>query len=370
MPRDRADLLAAIASGGERLRRRRRARFTISTGAMALVVLAGVAVAYQSDQRRVDLAVGDQPTASSDATSTRQPPVAGDLPEAAELPQSDVALHPPPVTVTGTRTVALTASSYCWSEMDPSPDSRSGGRGVCADGLPPTNPPDIGEPDEVIVRFPVPGWKFEARFVATGAAECARSQYVPLIARDSTTFVLPPAGAAGDYDISLDGRNASPATVPPGPEPRGDLAVHFRWHMTRPGPLAKPTTRFSMLAGTLDAPVSSGGEFAIDNLRSTPAKATAAVEIVPAVGTPTVIDFRREQQGCIPDGSLRFSGDKDAALAAIERGRGPYRYVVTVVLDGNRYQANATWPTDVNPACSPCVPLRFEPPLPALGPAP
>jgi hypothetical protein len=70
--------------------------------------------------------------------------------------------QPPPVTVRFfDESVALEAWTYCY-------------RSVCADGAPPAEPSDVGNPGEVVVEFPLAGWSFRAAFRPAGD-ECGRS---------------------------------------------------------------------------------------------------------------------------------------------------------------------------------------------------
>jgi hypothetical protein len=118
---------------------------------------------------------------------------------------------PPPVTVRyEDRSRDLSAWSYCFGN-------------VCADNLPPAPPPDIGNPEEVVVEFPLQGWSFRATFVPV-AEKCVRAQRIQLQENGEGRFMLKPVGQANTYDVMLLGKGD------------GDLAVTFRWTTPRDGP--------------------------------------------------------------------------------------------------------------------------------------
>lgn len=39
---------------------------------------------------------------------------------------------------------------------------------ACADGVPPPDPPDVGSPEQIVVEFPLEGWRLRAGFEAVG----------------------------------------------------------------------------------------------------------------------------------------------------------------------------------------------------------
>ena len=67
-------------------------------------------------------------------------------------------------------------------------------------------------------------------------------------------------------------------------------------------------------------------------------------------------------------GAAILRGDQKEGLAAAALGDPPFRYDVTLRLDGAEYRATANWPQDVDPECSPCVPLQFSPGAPRSCP--
>ena len=78
------------------------------------------------------------------------------------------------------------------------------------------------------------------------------------------------------------------------------------------------------------------------------------------------MDVTPTDDPCPTDGSLGFVGPKELGLAAAGLGPPPFTYTVDLTMDGVSYRGRAEWPTDVDPECSPCVPIRFTPPLPRL----
>ena len=78
-------------------------------------------------------------------------------------------------------------------------------------------------------------------------------------------------------------------------------------------------------------------------------------------------DATRSDLGCLPEGTVYWDGPDDKGLAAAALGKGPFSYRVELVLDGVRYVADATWPTDEIAGNEPSVALEFSPGLPALS---
>ena len=260
---------------------------------------------------------------------------------------------PPPIRVRGGgRELQLLAWSYCWS---------GAGSGVCADGHPPETPPDIGSPDEVEVSFAAPGFRFVATAERHGV-RCGRSQTAALQATGPTTHRLAPIGPAGDYDITLVGRSTESASE------KGDVTTTFRWRTARAGANEAPRATASIVAGRPPDVLSFGVEVAIQDLRATPApgRARATVLVTSASGAATTIELERRTAECPAEGSLTFGAAKELGDRAARLGPPPFRYEVTLVLDGTTCRGTATWRDDVDPACSPCTPLRFSPPLPGL----
>jgi hypothetical protein len=226
---------------------------------------------------------------------------------------------------------------------------------LCVDGVAPTDPPDVGSPEEVIVEFPVPGWSFTAVLTATGE-RCGRRQAVPLEATGEGRFVLRPAGHAGTYDVTLSGQGE-----------RGDLVVVFRWTTPRDGPLPRPEARLAVLADHDGRVDSYGIELQLINLATTPEEAAATITVRAETGEAVTFEAARAKGRCLPEGTAYWDGPDDQGLAAAALGEGPFTYEVQLVLDGIRYVASASWPSDQIVGEEPSVPLRFTPDLPALS---
>ena len=170
--------------------------------------------------------------------------------------------------------VALQAWSYCFDS-------------VCIDGSPPAEPADVGNPEEVAVEFPLPGWSFTASFRPAGD-ECGRVQEVPLEAGGDGRLVLPPAGRAGAYDVTLFGRGD------------GDLVTTFRWTTPGDGVPATPQARLAVLAGDDEEVDSYGVELELTNLARTPRQASATITIEAADGKAVTFDATRSRLPCLP----------------------------------------------------------------------
>lgn len=249
---------------------------------------------------------------------------------------------PPPVTVRFfDESVALQPWTYCY-------------RSVCADGIPPAQPPDVGNPDEVVIEFPLEGWSFTASFRPAGN-ECGRVQEVPLEAAGDGRFVLRPAGHAGTYDVTLFGRGD------------GDLFATFRWTTPVDGTLPTPRARLAVVADHDGRPDSYGVELEVTNLARTPTEASARITVRAADGDAVTFDAKRSPDRCMPEGTLYWDGPDEKGLAAAALGERPFTYRVELVLDGARYVATATWPADEIVGNEPSVALDFTPRLPGLS---
>jgi len=260
----------------------------------------------------------------------------------AEPPEGPALDAPPPVTLRYLDdSIELEPWAYCY------------GFG-CADGLPPSPPPDIGEPEEVIVELPLSGWTFTAGFTPAGE-KCGRVQGMPLEDRGDGTFLLRPAGYAGTYDVMLFGKG------------EGDLAVTFRWTTPIDGPLPVPEARLAILADRDGRVDSYGFEFSLTNLDRTPKEAAATITVRARGGESITFDPNRVRSGCLREGSVRWRAPLRDALAAAALDDPPFTYEVQLVLDGERYAATATWPDDVIQGEEPSVGLVFAPELPALS---
>jgi hypothetical protein len=246
----------------------------------------------------------------------------------------------------------LSAWSSCW---------RTPTVGTCADGGPPAQPPDIGDPAQLEVEFAAADWRFTATAVPTGQ-ECGRPQSAELPATGPTTHGLAPIGPAGDYTITLFGRAREGAAQ------GGDVATTFRWHTPRRGPNEAPTATASIIAGRPTEPVSFGVELSARALGvpTPPGTARASVLVTSSNGASISIDLQPRPVGdCVPEGTLYLGGPEELGKAAARLGPAPFRYDVTLVLEGVPYRGRGVWPDDQLSECSPCTTLRFDPPLPA-----
>jgi hypothetical protein len=252
---------------------------------------------------------------------------------------------PPPVTVRYfDQSFDLHAWTYCY-------------KNGCADGSPPPDPLDVGNPDEVGVEFPLSGWSFKASFTPADE-DCGRVQTVPLEATGDVDFALRPAGNADTYDVTLFGRG------------NGDLFTTFRWTTPTDGPLPKPRARLAVLANNDGAVDSYGVELHVSNLAQTPREAAARINVQASNGDALTFKAKRAREQCSPEGTVYWDGPDDKGLAAADLGDRPFAYKVELVLDGVRYVASATWPDDEISGNEPSVSLDFTPNLPALSKEP
>lgn len=248
---------------------------------------------------------------------------------------------PPPVTIRfADESLELEPWTYCYGT-------------VCADGMPPEDPPDVGQPEEVVIEYPLEGWSFTASFEPVGE-ECGREFPAAPEPLDGGRFILRPAGYPGTYDVTLSGRGD------------GDLYTTFRWTTTSKGPLPEPRARLAVLAdhdGELD---SYGVELMLAHLARTPDEASATITVRASSGEEVSFDAERARRGCWPEGTLYWDGPDDSGLTAAELPGKRFTYEVEILLDGERHVAMATWPDDVIRGNEPSVRLEFEPELPAL----
>lgn len=294
------------------------------------VALAGLLLLAACGEATPDRRVGAGP----ETTTTAAPSIESTAPPELEAP--------PPVTVRFfDGSVALQAWTYCY---------RSG----CVDGSPPAEPPDVGNPEEVVIEFPVAGWSFGAEF-RPAANECGRVQKVPLEAAGGGRFVLGPAGHAGTYDVTLFGRGD------------GDLFTTFRWTTPSDGALPTPQARLAVLADNDGRAHSYGVELEVTNLARTPKQASARITVQAGDGDAVAFNAERSHARCLPEGTVYWDGPDEKGLAAAALGELPFIYRVELVLDGARYVATATWPADEIVGNEPSVALHFTPNLPGLS---
>jgi hypothetical protein len=259
-------------------------------------------------------------------------------------PTTDSDTPPDVVVVGGRNELSLRPWTYCFGN-------------TCADGFPPSPPPDIGSPAEVEIRFPLPDWDFSAIFQAAGSP-CARRQSVQLERSGPTTARLRPVGRAGSYDVTLAGRG------------NGDLFVSFRWTTPRAGPMPVPEARLALVADHDGAVDSYGVELEVVNLAASPSSVDASITATASNGRSlSFAPSLPATPACgRTEGSIYWDGPDERGLAAAALGPAPFTYHVELVLDGVRHVADAAWPDDVIGGNEPSVELRFEPALPALHP--
>ncbi len=219
----------------------------------------------------------------------------------------------------------------------------------------------MGSPGEIEITFPVPGFRFTATTHRHGEM-CGRAQTVTLEPIGPGTHRLLPVGQAGDYVVTLSGRSGE------GVMPKGDVSASFRWHSPRDGPNEAPTAAASILAGSPTDLRSFGVGLEVHDLRATPrpGRVAATAVVTSREGASMTIDLERRSEECADEGSVFFDAAEALGEQAARLGSAPFRYDITLVIDSIPYHGTATWPDDVDPACSPCTPLRFNPPLPGL----
>lgn len=280
-----------------------------------------------------------------DATSEEARPESshsGGPAEPANTPGNDDIRLPPPVRVSyGDESVDLKAWTSCYGSM-------------CMDGIPPRDPPDVGNPPRVVVEFPLENWTFKALFDTAGP-QCARPFPAKLDEIEPGRFVLDPAGYAGEYDVTLSGRG-----------PDGDVAVTFRWTTPSDGPLPTPSSYVGIIADRDGQPSSYGVEMSVSHLAAEPDHVDATITVTASDGDSLTFSPRLHR-GCRTDGSLWWDGPTAKGKQAADLGPPPFTYDVELDLDGRTHRARAVWPEDVIRRLAPYVRLDFVPSLPALA---
>ena len=312
---------------------------------LALVLFAAGACGQEAEPPPAPAAAAAQETTTTSAVpAVRVPPTFRPAPD---VPR------PPLLLRAGGIETSAGLWSACWS---------AGNRNTCSDGRPPEVPPDMGSPSDIEVAFDTPGWRFSATAVPTGQACGGRAQTMDLPATGPTTHRLSPIGRAGDYTITLNGRSTEAATN------RGDVGTSFRWRTSTDGPTQPPSATMSLMATSPGIKVPLGAEFSARALGVSTNAGTveASAVVTTSTGATLAVNFEPTNHECRPDGSLFLRSPNDDGKAIVGLGPAPYRYAVTLTLNGKTHRGTGTWPQDEIDACSPCTRLRWDPPLPAL----
>ena len=282
------------------------------------------------------------PSKEAEAGSSLGAPVQTEPPNPTTSPGPRGRLDPPPAVIVraAAQVLELKPWTYCY-------------RGGCVDGMAPWDPPNVGDPSAVVVEFALDGWTFSASFRTVGR-DCARRQRLPVVQAGTHMHLLEPAGPAGTYDVTLFGRG-----------PGGDLFVSFRWTTLHDGPMPVPDAWLSILANHDGEVDSYGVEFSVGGLATTPRIAAAEITVTAADGRSLTFEPIREP-GCQGAGVVIWNGPDSAGQQVASLGSTPFTYDVVLELDGARYSASASWPSDVIEGNEPSVSLDFSPPLPAL----
>jgi predicted small lipoprotein YifL len=236
----------------------------------AVVLLLAIVSLAGCGESTPDARPADVPADKSDRNGSDGPPNTGPQ-DFAEPPNFRVRY--------GDDFVDLRPWTYCYAN-------------TCADGFPPTNPPDVGSPEQVIIEFPLAGWSVRADFDVVGKS-CGRTFPAKTEEVAPGRFVLRPAGYAGEYDVTLSGRG-----------PGGDAYTTFRWTTPTDGPLPTPSSYASIIAGHDGAIGSYGIELSVSQLAETPERADATITVTAADGDALTIAPRLEHSACRTDGSL------------------------------------------------------------------
>jgi hypothetical protein len=225
---------------------------------------------------------------------------------------------------------------------------------ACLDGVPPPNPPDVGSPEQIVVEFPVEGWRLQAGFEAVGE-RCPRTYPAGLDEIEPGRFLLTPAGYADEYDVTLSGRG-----------PGGDAYTTFRWTTLSDGPLPSPSAQLGIVTDKDGTIGSYGVEMWVEGLAVGPEEVDATITLTAADGDSLTFSPHLTG-GCRAAGNLGWDAPRATAREAVRLGPAPFTYDVRLTLDGRTYDASATWPDDVFDTFHGYVRLEFSPALPALG---
>ncbi len=335
-----------------------RSRGPLGAFATALLLVLGTAACGGDDQP----VATDVPSSMPEADTAGGEPPVSTRPLVAEGALDD---PPPVVVVAGDTRLELDVWTTCWSGGD--------GAGYCADGMPPAEPAVVTSDGPVFVEFPLAGWTFQAtgrldpapNAVGQGSSDpsgsgpprcdAGRSQTVDLTPVSATVHRLDPFGTPGTRTVDVFGRG-----------PSGDVIVTFAWTTAVDGVAPVPTASLSLLADHDGEVDSYGVELPLTGLAAIPDDLAATVVVTAAGGESHELTLAAAPDDCRPEGDTFLTAPLAEGLAAAALGDPPFTYTVTVPIGGVDHVATAAWPDDVDPECAPCVPLAFDPPLPAL----
>lgn len=168
------------------------------------------------------------------------------------------------------------------------------------------------------------------------------------------TFLVPPAGLPGEYDVDVFGRG-----------PGGDVITTFAWATSAAGFLPEPDGYLGIVSGTGGDLHAYPPELGLNDLAETPRKASAVITVTAANGKSLTMPALAPEPGCYSAGQLFFRGTDSLGSQVLDLGPKPYRYSVEVTLDGATYTGTGVFPDDETKGSEPYVDLDWEPPLPA-----
>ncbi|MCD4535230.1 hypothetical protein LRP67_14140 [Nocardioides sp. cx-169] len=328
-----------------RRRRRRQRRRALLTSAAAVVLVAGVLGSMAA--LRTHEPGGASPAIDPTPTATEGPPP-GDIADVP--PEWDDRQAPPVVLQLDGREVPLEPWTSCYT----APASADGtASGTCSDGF--AQPPfeNVGERSTVPFSFPLKGWEFEATFSPSGEGECERTFTVPVERTGTYTFAIPSAGPPGDYAVDVFGNG-----------PEGDVITTLAWTTTESGHVPEPSGYLGLVSDD-DGYVTYGLEMSVQDLATTPRRASLRVVVTAADGASRVYGPMPPDRGCYGAGQVVFT-EEQGSTEPFVLGPAPFTYRAELTLDGTQYVGTAIWPRDENDQ-PPYTDLTFDPPLPAYG---
>ncbi len=328
---------AGVLTARDRRRTRRR---TLGTSAGAVAVVAAIIGGSSA-------LLGDGPSAGppvSMPTTSQKPSAPVESPDTGipdVPPEWDQEGAPPVVLQLDGKQVVLKPWTSCY------------GNG-CFDGFPQPPFENVGNRDEVPFSFPLKGWSFDAFFKPSDGGDCARTITVPVEKTGDHTFLVPPAGSPGSYDVDVFGRG-----------PGGDVITTFAWTTRETGFLPEPTGYVGLVSDDDDDYIAYPLEVSLNDLARTPKDAAVTVTVTAGDGAERTIGPIRAERGCNGAGSVFFRQGSGAG-EPFDLGPAPFSYRAEVTLDGTTYVGTAVWPRDERADEAPYTDLTFDPPLPAF----